>query len=112
MADYKVIQTLLTNYGLPYFTFYTKSDKSIKAVTRHLPSNISSEDLTVAFLELGYEVISGKQMTADGPSGKRESVTCHLPLSLFLVTLARSHKSQKNIQNHKLVQHNGKKRGL
>jgi hypothetical protein len=80
MADYEATQNLLANQGLPYFTFYTKSDKSIKAVITHLPSNTSSEDIIVAFQELGYEVISGKQMTADRPSPE-EGVTC-ISLSL------------------------------
>jgi hypothetical protein len=35
MADYKNIQNLLNQKGLPFFTFYTKGDKPMKAVIRH-----------------------------------------------------------------------------
>jgi hypothetical protein len=92
LADYKTIQTLLSNQGLHYFTFYTKSDKPIKAVISHLPTNTSSEDITVALQELGYEVISFKQMTSKRPSPEG-GATC-ISRALFLVTLARSQKSQ------------------
>jgi hypothetical protein len=36
MADYKIIQNLLSHKGLPFFTFYTKGDKPVKAVIRLL----------------------------------------------------------------------------
>jgi hypothetical protein len=52
LADYKAIQTLLYNQGLNYFTFYTKSEKPIKAVIRHIPTNTSSEDIYRFNLEL------------------------------------------------------------
>jgi hypothetical protein len=73
-------------------TFYTKSEKPIKAVIRHLPTNTSSEGITLALQELGYEVISVKQMTAKRPSPEGGATCISLPL--FLVTLARSEKSQ------------------
>jgi hypothetical protein len=40
------------------------TDKPVKAIIRHLPDNIPAEDITVALKELGYNVISAKQMTA------------------------------------------------
>jgi hypothetical protein len=61
MTDYKATQNFLTQKGLPFFTFYSKGDKPVKAVIRHLPNNISSEDITLALQELGCEVISVKQ---------------------------------------------------
>ncbi|PNF27753.1 hypothetical protein B7P43_G12787, partial [Cryptotermes secundus] len=92
MADYKATQNLLNQKGLSFFTFYTKGDNPVNAVIRHLPSNTSSEDITVALQELAYEVISVKQMAA-----KRPFPTGHtlISLFLFLVTLARNHKSQE-----------------
>jgi hypothetical protein len=39
MADYKAIQNVLSQKGLPFFTFYIKGDKPVKAVIRHLPNN-------------------------------------------------------------------------
>jgi hypothetical protein len=57
-----------------------------------LPNNTSSEDVTVALQELGYEVISVKQLTAKRPSPEG-GVACISP-RIFLVTLARSQKLQ------------------
>jgi hypothetical protein len=53
MADKKTMQYLLSQKGLPFFTFYTKGEKPLKAVIRHLPINTSSEDITVALQVLG-----------------------------------------------------------
>jgi hypothetical protein len=36
MADYKTIQNLLSQKGLPFFTFCTKGDKLVKAVNKAL----------------------------------------------------------------------------
>jgi hypothetical protein len=91
MADYKTIQNPLSQNGLPFFTFYTKGDKPVKAFIRHLPSNNSSDDISVALRELGYEVISVKQMTAKRPSPEGE--VTHVSLPLFLITLARNQNS-------------------
>jgi hypothetical protein len=85
MADYKTIQNLLSQKYLPFFTFYTKGEKPVKAAIRHLPINTSSEDITVARQELGYEVISLKQMTANGPSPEGEVSLMSLPSSLSLL---------------------------
>jgi hypothetical protein len=82
LADYKAIQTLLSNQGLNYYTFYTKPDKPNKAFMKHL----------LQLQELGYEVISVKQMTAKRPSPEGGATCISLPLSL--VDLARSQKSQ------------------
>jgi hypothetical protein len=91
MAGYKVIQNLLSQKGLPFFTFYTRGEKPVKALIRHLPINTSSEDITVALQELGYEVISVKQMTVKSPSPEGE-VTL-VSLHLFFITLVRNQKS-------------------
>jgi hypothetical protein len=48
---------LFTKKNLPIITFYTKVDKPIKAVTRHLSGNSSSKDTTMALQDLGYDVI-------------------------------------------------------
>jgi hypothetical protein len=84
MADCKIIQKFLSQRGLPFFTFYTKGDKPVKAVIKHLPNNTLSEDITVALKELGYEVISVKQMTAKRPSPEGGVTLVSLTLSLSL----------------------------
>jgi hypothetical protein len=84
MTDYKPIQNLLSQKDLPFFTFYIKGDKPVNAVIRHLPNNTSSEDITVALQELGYEVISVKQMTAKRPSPEGGVTPDPFPSSLSL----------------------------
>jgi hypothetical protein len=84
VADYKTIQNLLSQKGIPFFTLYTKGDKPVKAVIRHLPNNTSSEDITVALQESGYEVICVKQMTAKCLPRKEKSLLYPFPSSLSL----------------------------
>jgi hypothetical protein len=84
MAHYKAIQKFLSQKGLPFFTFYTKGDKPQKAVIRHLPNNTSSEDITVAVQELGYVVISVKQITAKSPFPEGGATLQPFPSSLAL----------------------------
>jgi hypothetical protein len=64
IRGYKAVQKLLTDSGLPYFTFYSKDVKPVRAVIRHLPGSTSSEDIAVAFQKLDCDIISVKQMTA------------------------------------------------
>jgi hypothetical protein len=59
---------IIPEKNLPFFTFYTKGDKLVEAVIRHLPGNIHTEDITVDIQELGYNVFSAKQMTAKRPN--------------------------------------------
>jgi hypothetical protein len=70
MVDYSAIQKSLTENNLHLFTFYTKADEPAEAVIRHLLGNISAEDITVAFQQVDYDVISVKQMTANVPLQK------------------------------------------
>jgi hypothetical protein len=44
MADFSAIRKHLENNNLSYFTFFHKSEKPIKAVVRHLPSNTPAQD--------------------------------------------------------------------
>jgi hypothetical protein len=90
-TDYKAIQNILSKKGLPFFTVCTKGVKPVKAVKKHLPNNNSSEDITLALEELGYEVTSAKQMTAKCPSPEGGVTLVSLPL--FLITLVRNQKS-------------------
>jgi hypothetical protein len=91
MADYKTIRNLLSQKGLLFFTFYTKGDKPVKSVIGYLPNKSSSEDITWALQELGYEVISDKQMTAKRPSPEGDVTLVSLPLCF--ITLVRNQKS-------------------
>jgi hypothetical protein len=60
MTDYNVMQKFLTKKYLHFFTFYTKPDKPGKGVIRHLPGNISAEDIMASLHEIDYDIISVK----------------------------------------------------
>jgi hypothetical protein len=47
MVNYNTIQKFLTEENLRFFTFFTKADKPVKAVIRHLLGNTSAKDITV-----------------------------------------------------------------
>jgi hypothetical protein len=91
MADYKAVQNLISQRGLPFFSFYTKGDEPVKSVLRHLPNNTSSDDITVVLQESGYDVINVKQMTAKRPSPEGGVTPVYLPL--LLITLVRNQNS-------------------
>jgi hypothetical protein len=110
MADYKTILNLLSQKGLPFFTFCTKGDKPVNSVIWHLPSNTSSEDIRVALHEFSYEVISVKQMTAKRPSLEGGFPLVSLPL--FLNTLVRNQNSLDIFKISSLCKHNSQSRGL
>jgi len=62
MTDYKAILFYLSEQNFHHFTFHPQSDKPIKPVS-HLPVNICTQDIVLDLQELGYDVISVKQMT-------------------------------------------------
>jgi hypothetical protein len=93
MADYKALQNFLSQKCVSFFTFYTKGDKQVKAVIRHLLKISSSEDNTVALQELGYEIISVKQMTAKRPFPEGRVSLVSLPqksLDIFKISSLRN----------------------
>jgi hypothetical protein len=92
MVDYQAVKNYLNTQSLPYFTFYPKSQKSIKAVIRHLPHNTPAEDTAEGLGDIGFVVISVKQMSSVRRS--QEGPT-NITLPLFLVTLPRTTKSSE-----------------
>jgi hypothetical protein len=60
-------------------------------VIRHLPIDTPAEDISNGLVDLGFDVISVKQMTTmrSSESGRRQ-----INLPLFLITLIRNEKSQ------------------
>jgi hypothetical protein len=64
MADFSGIRSHFESNNLPYFAFYPTSQKPIKAVTRHLPVSTTVEDNSDGLVNLGFEVISVKQISA------------------------------------------------
>jgi hypothetical protein len=96
MADFSAIKTYLEKNKLSYFTFFPKSEKPIKAVIRHLPHNTPAEDISDGLVNLGFDVISVKQMTNTRRTPPEGTSTVNLPL--FLIILPRTAKSQELFQ--------------
>jgi hypothetical protein len=63
MSDFSATKSFFFSKTLPYFIFFPKSQKPIKAVIRHLPSNTPAEEIYKALVKLGFDAISVKQKT-------------------------------------------------
>jgi hypothetical protein len=59
-ADFSTTCSHFESSNLPYFTFYSKSQKPIKAVIRHLPITTPAEDISDGFVDLGFDLTSVK----------------------------------------------------
>jgi hypothetical protein len=92
MVDFSAIKTFFTYQKLSFFSFFPKSQKPVKAVIRHIPSVIPAEEICEALMELGFDVISVKQMNSTHQISSDDPEKSRLPL--FLVTLPRTEKSQ------------------
>jgi hypothetical protein len=93
MADFQSIIFHLDTIKLSYYTLFPKSEKPIKAVIRHFPTNTPAEDICGGLVSLGFDVVSMKQMTTTRRSSPVDPKTSNLPL--FLLTLPRTPKSQE-----------------
>jgi hypothetical protein len=91
MVDYKSVKGHLEFNNLSFYTFYLKSERPIRAVTRHLPINTPAKDIAEGLVDLGFEIISVKQVSTTRRSPKGTTPTT---LPLFLITLPRMTKSQ------------------
>jgi hypothetical protein len=93
MADFSAIKSFFLSKKLTYYTFFLKSQKTVKAVViRHLLSNMPAEEIYKALVELGFHMISVKQMTITRRSPAEDPENLNLPL--FLIILLRTEKSQ------------------
>jgi hypothetical protein len=63
MSDFSIIRSHFESNNLPYFPFYPKSQKAIRTVIQHLPVSASAEDISAGLVNLGFDVISAKQMS-------------------------------------------------
>jgi hypothetical protein len=90
MADFQSFKSHFDSQNLSYY-FFSKSEKTIKAVIGHLPHNTPAEDISDGLVSVGFDVVSVKQMTATRRSPPEESKIIILPL--FLETLPRTAKS-------------------
>jgi hypothetical protein len=79
MADYSAIRECFHSKNLNYFTFYPKSHKPVKAVIRHLPIDTPDEDISKGLQDLGYSLLSVKQMTAFPTLSRRRQLHLQPP---------------------------------
>jgi hypothetical protein len=93
LADFQSVRSFFDSQRLSYFTFCPKSDKPIEAVIRHLPLNTPAEDISDGLVELGFDVVSVKQMTTTRRSSPEDPKIINL--HLFLVTLPKTAESQE-----------------
>jgi hypothetical protein len=64
MLDYQAVKEYLNQNSLTNFTFFPKSEKPVKAVLRHIPSNTPAKDISDGLVDLGFDVVSVKQMSS------------------------------------------------
>jgi hypothetical protein len=79
MADYSAIRAYYDGRKLNYYTFHPKSEKPIKAVIRHLPRDRPAKDISNGLTELGFRVLSVRQMTANRRSPEGETQNLPVP---------------------------------
>jgi hypothetical protein len=91
MVDYQSVKGHLESNNLSYYTFYPKSERPIKTVIGHLPINTPVKDIAEGLVDLGFEIISVKQMSTTRRSSEG---TISITPPLFLITLPRIPKSQ------------------
>jgi hypothetical protein len=65
MAEYSAVRALFDGRKMSYYTFHPKSEKPIKDVIRHLPIETPAEDITNGLTELGFSVMSVRQLTTN-----------------------------------------------
>jgi hypothetical protein len=94
MVDFQTVKLHLESKNFSFYPFFLKSEKPIKAVIRHLPINIPAEDIAKGMGDLGFEVVSVRQLSIT----RRSLEGTPVALPLFLVTLPRTTKSQELIK--------------
>jgi hypothetical protein len=64
LEDSSAIRKYLEGKNLSYFAFFHKSEKTIKAVIRHLPLNTPAQHISDGLMDVRFYIISVKQMTS------------------------------------------------
>jgi hypothetical protein len=93
MEDFSAIRKYLEGKNLSHFTFFHKSEKPIKAVIRQLPINTPAQDISDGLMDLGFDIISVKQMTSTRRSLSEGSLPRNLPSSPYQGRLNRKKSS-------------------
>jgi hypothetical protein len=79
LTDFAAVKSYLESRNLPYFTFYPKSLKPIKAVIRHLPIDTPAQDISDGLIDAGFDIISVKQMSSTRRSPTSPYSLSHCP---------------------------------
>jgi hypothetical protein len=95
MADFSAIRSHFESKNLHYFVFDPESQKPVKAVIQHLPISISIEDISVGLVNLGFDIVSVKQISTTSRSPAEETATLNSCTPSFLITLPRTSKPQE-----------------
>jgi hypothetical protein len=88
VADFEAVKSHLSNNNLSCFSFFPKFEKPIIAVIRHLPPDTPAEDICEGLANLGFDVLSVKQMSTTRRPSSDERM--RLQQSRFTVTSAIS----------------------
>lgn len=81
MADFSAIKSFFLSRKLHLLPEITET---YKAIIRHLTSNTPTEEIYKVLVDLGFDIISIKQMTTTCQSPAEDPEKCNLPL--FLIT--------------------------
>jgi hypothetical protein len=74
MADFQAVKLHFESNNLSFYSF-SKPEKPIKAVIRHLSINTSAEDIAKGLGDLGLEVVSIRQLSTTRRSLEGTPVT-------------------------------------
>lgn len=110
LADFQSVKSLFDSQLLSYFTFFLKTEKPIKAVIRHLPINTPAEDISDRLVNLGFDVVSVKQMTTARWSSPEGPKITNLPP--FPSYPAQDGKIPRNFLSAKPLPHRDQGRGI
>jgi hypothetical protein len=86
MVDYQSVKGHFEANTLSYYNFYPKSERPIKALIRHLPTNTPAKDIAEGLVDLGFEVNSVRQMST---ARRALEGTASITQPLFLITLEK-----------------------
>jgi hypothetical protein len=110
LADFQSVKCLFNSQRLSYYTFFPKSEKPIKAVIRHLPLNTPAEDISDGLMNLGFDIVSIKQMTTtrrSSPDDPKNYKPAPLPRDL-----AQDRKIPRNFPSAKPLPHRDQGGGI
>jgi hypothetical protein len=75
VKEYHRVKAHFENRNLTSYKFYPKSQKPIKAVSRHMPQNLPAEDMSDGLVDLDFDVINVKQILTARRSPDGTTVT-------------------------------------